>query len=273
MNKLPGWALNTLVPTFIDRVDLCGEGCNSAAFIKLIKEKGARQMNYQEIYDSLKDDAKAVLDAHIAKEKADATEEVNAKLKTKEAELATAQNALEVEKKKSCGGAALTEEQQLEKALESADPVLKSMFNTLQAQKKAAEEAIRLTKEKEAESVAKAKAEELKALGLAEDNLVSVCKSINTLSETDRDAVYAVLKSAATIKKVEGNTGSIFKAIGADGAGVDSGAATSTDAAWEAIEKAAEGVAKERNLTQAASIDAVIKEKPELYQAYLDSLE
>lgn len=276
MDKLPEWAKNILTPTFIDRVDLCGEGCNSAAFIKLIKEKGATKMEYQEVYNSLKDEAKAVVDAHIKKEKdmaaSEAKAEADKKLKLKEAELANATQALELEKKKKCG-VAKTEEEALAKALETADPIVKSMFETLQAQKKAAEEAAKFAKEKEQENIAKEKAEELKALGFDAKDLVNVCKSINTLDEAERDAIYAVLKSAASIKKVEDNTTSIYKAMGADGQPNTSIGATSTEGAWEAIEKAAESVMKEQKITKEAGIAVVIKEKPELYQAYLDSLE
>lgn len=267
-NNLPAWAQNQLIPTFIDRVDLCPEGCNSEAYIKLLKEKGGVAMNFDEIYGTLTDENKAVVDAYIAKAKEEAAQmeaDKNAEdMKKKDDKIA------ELEKK--CEDASLSEEEQVAKALENADPAIKAIFKSMEAQKKAAEEAVRIAKEKEEEVVLKAKAAELSNLALPEEEVIAVCKSINKLAQEDQDKIYNVLKAVEAQKGLEDQGTSIFKSIGQDGDNTPHGT-TENEVAWNAIVDEAKVIAKEKNISTEAATTIVIKEKPEMYKRYLDTLE
>lgn len=238
----------------VDRIDLVDEGANSAAFIKLYKRKEMEtNMDFNEIISKLKPEHAEIIQAEIAKAKAEVPAEVATELSdTKEAlEKSKAElKKIKEEVKKSKEPA---QEENFEEILKNLDPAVQKVFKSLQAQKEAAEQVAKQLTEQKEEEKAIAKAKALKALPVEEDKLVQVVKGIS-------DDVYEILKSAAKVLEES----EIFKEVGKG-----KGEASSTDA-WSKIEKKAEEIAKRDSITKEKAISVVINENPELYKEYLN---
>lgn len=244
---------NLLVDLVVDRVDLVDEGANSAAFIKLYKRKEMEtSMDFNEIISKLKPEHAEIIQAEIAKAKAEVPEEIAAELSETKKALEEAKAELEKIKEEMKKSKEPTQEENFEEILKSLDPTVQKVFWSLKAQKEAAEQVAKQLTEQKKEEEAIKKAKALKALPVEEEKLIRVVKNIS-------DDVYEILKSAAKVLEES----EIFKEIGKG-----KGEASSADA-WSKIEKKAEEIAKRDGITKEKAIGIVINENPELYREYL----
>lgn len=273
--KMPAWAKNKLIPADLDRVDLCAEGCNSAAFIKLVKSKKEGQdMDWTGIKKTLTAEHLAVINAEIAKAKmeGEAAGKEAGKAEAK-AEMQPAMDAKDEEienlKKKTADNAdeAKSEKEKMAKALEGCDPVIRAMFEKMQANEKAAEQAALIAKEKAETDAAIIKAKEFANLATEEKEMVEVCKAINTMGE-HADKIYAILKAADarnadTVIDGDGTVTPITKSVGSSAATQGAGSAIARfDSAVAEFQKA-------NNVSVGDATVAVMKSKSDLYYAYL----
>lgn len=260
---------NLILDLMVDRVDLVDEGANSAAHIKLYKRKENQStMTFEEIIAKMKPEHAAVIEEELAKAKAmdpdndgdddnnpggdnddDAKEEL-AKAKSDLADLQAKYDEVVKSKEQK-------EEPKFEDVLKSLDPSVQEVFKSLKAQKDAAEEVARQAAEKAANDEAIAKARELKALPVEEAKLVEVMKGITP-------EVMDILK-AANQAMVDGG---LFDEVGKSKDVVLSNSGDSSDA-WAKIEKAAEIISAEEQVSKAKAISKAIKQNPELYSEYL----
>jgi len=242
---------NLLVDLVVDRVDLVDEGANSAAFIKLYKRKEMETgMDFNEIISKLKSEHAEVIQAELAKAKAEVPEEIAKELSDTKAELETIKAELEKFKEEAKKAKEPAQEENFEEVLKNLDPAVQKVFKSLQAQKEAAEQVAKQLQEQKEEEEAIAKARALKALPVEEEKLVQVVKGVS-------DDVYEILKSAAKVLE-ESN---LFEEVGKSNAG--------TADAWSRIEKKAKEIAKRDGITIEKAISVVINENPELYKEYL----
>lgn len=273
----------------IDRVDLVPEGANSAAFVTLYKGKEMKSMDASEILEKLKPEHAEVLKsafAELERQKKQAEDEAAAA--KKEAAVAKAEAA-----KKPAGesGAAPTKEDEANKACgektekkgeqpvngkpsdavkakegttsfddtetltKGLDPQVAAYIEQIKKQKEAAEEAAREAIAKERHMNAVNKAAELKALPIAADELISF---IEKSSDETVDMLSAIAK---------GIEGTVLSEVGKS---TDKTFSASSSDAWARIEKAAEKLAAERNVSVAKATGMVIKEQPALYKEYLE---
>jgi hypothetical protein len=244
---------NLLIDLVVDRVDLVDEGANSAAFIKLYKRKEMETgMDFNEIISKLKPEHAEVIQAELAKAKAEVPEEIAKELSDTKVELETLKAELEKFKEEAKKSKEPAQEENFEEVLKNLDPAVQKVFKSLQAQKEAAEQIAKQLQEQKEEEEAIAKARALKALPVEEEKLVQVVKGVS-------DDVYEILKSAAKVLEES----EIFEEIGKG-----KGGASSTDA-WSRIEKKADEIAKRDSITKEKAISVVINENPELYKEYL----
>ena len=242
---------NLLMDLVVYRVALVDEGANSAAFIKLYKRKEMETgMDFNEIISKLKSEHAEVIQAELAKAKAEVPEEIAKELSDTKAELETIKAELEKFKEEAKKAKEPAQEENFEEVLKNLDPAVQKVFKSLQAQKEAAEQVAKQLQEQKEEEEAIAKARALKALPVEEEKLVQVVKGVS-------DDVYEILKSAAKVLE-ESN---LFEEIGKSNAG--------TTDAWSKIEKKAEEIAKRDGITIEKAISVVINENPELYKEYL----
>jgi intracellular sulfur oxidation DsrE/DsrF family protein len=238
----------------VDRVDLVDEGANSAAFIKLYKRKEMEtDMDFNEIISKLKPEHAEIIQAEIAKARAEVPEEVATELSDTREKLEITETELTKMKEEVKKSKEPAQEENFEEVLKSLDPAVQKVFKSLQAQKEAAEQVAKQLKEQKEEEEAIAKAKALKALPVEEDKLVQVVKGVS-------DDVYEILKSAAKVLEES----DIFEEVG-KGKG-DAG----TVDAWSRIEKKAGEIAKRDGITVEKAIGVVINENPELYKEYLN---
>lgn len=273
----------------IDRVDLVPEGANSAAFVTLYKGKEMKSMDASEILEKLKPEHAEVLKsafAELEKQKKQAEEEAAAAKKEaadakaeaakKPAGESCAAPAKDGEAKKACGektekkgeqpvngkpsDAAKAKEgttsfDDTEALTKGLDPQVAAYIEQIKKQKEAAEEAAREAIAKERHMNAVNKAAELKALPIAADELVSF---IEKSSDETVDMLSAIAK---------GIEGTVLSEVGKS---TDKTFSASSSDAWARIEKAAEKLAVERNVSVAKATGMVIKEQPALYKEYLE---
>ena len=263
----------------IDRVDLVPEGANSAAFVTLYKGKEMKSMDASEILEKLKPEHAEVLKsafAELEKQKKQAEEEAAAA--KKEAADAKAEAAKEDKDEAKKAGGEKTEKKgeqpvngdpsdavkakegttsfdDTETLTKGLDPQVTAYIEQIKKQKEAAEEAAREAIAKERHMSAVSKAAELKALPIAADELVSF---IEKASDETVDMLSAIAKGieSTVLSEVGKSTDKTFSASSSD--------------AWARIEKAAEKLAAERNVSVAKATGMVIKEQPELYKDYLE---
>jgi chromosome segregation ATPase len=240
---------NYVLDLEVDRVDLVDEGCNSEAYIKIIKQKGANKMTLTEILAGLKPEHASVVKSALAAKDTEVTtlkEEVaksKEALETAKTELATTQE--EITKSKQA-------EVTTEDVIKGLDPKVQEIFKSLQSQKDAAEEIAKQLNEEKVEKAAKAKAEELKNIPVDEAKLVAVAKSASP-------EVFEVLKAASNAINSE-----VLVEKGSNKEG-----SAGSENAWAQIEKKAADLAVATNVTKAKAIATVIKDEPALYNQYL----
>ena len=256
----------------IDRVDLVPEGANSAAFVTLYKGKEMKSMDASEILEKLKPEHAEVLKsafAELEKQKKQAEEEAAAAKKEAADAKAEAAKKPADEKTEKKGeqpvngkpsDAAKAKEgttsfDDTETLTKGLDPQVAAYIEQIRKQKEAAEEAAREAIAKERHMNAVNKAAELRALPIAADELISF---IEKSSDETVDMLSAIAK---------GIEGTVLSEVGKS---TDKTFSRSSSDAWARIEKAAEKLAAERNVSVAKATGMVIKEQPALYQEYLE---
>lgn len=256
--------LNLIIDLEIDRVDLVDEGANSAAFIKLYKRKEQEPtMTLEEILAKMKPEHAKVIQDELVKAKQAAD---NAEVARQAAEQKLQAVSEELEKAKADYKAATEELESItkskndgqqpnfEEVIKGLDPTVQELFKSLKAQKEAAEELARQAAEEKRTQEVLAKAKELKALPVEESKLVEVMKGITP-------EVYEILKAANKALEDAG----LFDEVGKSKTHNPS----TGDEAWQQIEKKAEEIAAQENVSKAKAISIVIKRHPDLYREYL----
>lgn len=247
----------------IDRVDLVPEGANSAAFITLYKGKEGKLMEFEEILEKMKPEHAAVIKAKLDElEKAKADAEAARDEATANAEEAAAQDddpeeEEEVDKAdtKNEGTTSFDEDETL---LKSLPPEVQEYISGINKRLAAAEDFAKSAAAREKHAEAVRKAADLKALPIEHDLLVS---TIEKSTEEFVDVLAAIAKGieATVLTEVGSNDAGSFSKSAAD--------------AFEVMSQEAEKLAKERGVTKEKAMSLVMDEKPELYKAYLNSLE
>lgn len=257
----------------INRVDLVPEGANSAAFVTLYKGKEGKPMEFEEILEKMKPEHAEVIKskfAEVLKEKEDAeaeAEEAKAEAeKAKKSECAKASEgkASEEEKPedeeepvdkaetKTEGTTSFDEDETL---LKSLPPELQGFVAKMRQQKEAAEEVAKAAIARERHTEAVAKANELKALPIATEELVTFIEKSN---EETVDMLSAIAKAIDS---------TVLAETGSNDAGTFS---KSSSDAWAKLEEKANAIAKERGVTKAKGMEFALAEYPELYREYLE---
>ena len=267
----------------IDRVDFVDEGANSAAFIELFKRKERNtEMDFNEILSKLKPEHAEVIKAELEQRDADLAKarednatltgqlsEANTSIATISEELAVLKAAGTEEcdcdgeadesgvcsvcgKPKPKKKSASFDETELLKSMPAA---ARELFTKMREQKEAAEEQVRKAAEERIHNEAVAKAATMKALPIAQEELVEVLKGC--------DSTVANLLAAA-------NEAIETVVLGELGKSKPTGASDVEGDAWAKIEAKADEVAKRDNVTKQRAINIVIKENPDLYREYLN---
>ncbi|NLD21617.1 MAG: hypothetical protein GX664_03925 [Bacteroidales bacterium] len=248
---------NFIIDLEVDRVDLVDEGANSAAFIKLYKRKEQEpNMTLEEILAKMKPEHAKVIQDELAKVK-QAADEAEQKLQamTEDLEKAKADYKAATEELENVKKSKNENQQpDFEEVIKSLDPAVQEVFKSLKAQKEAAEELARQAAEEKRTQEALAKAKELKALPVEETKLVEVIKGITP-------EVYEILKAANKALEDAGLLDEIGKSR--------TNNPSTSDEAWQQIEKKAEEIVAQENVSKAKAISLVIKRHPDLYREYL----
>lgn len=248
----------------VNRVDLVKEGANSKAFIKLYKSKGGEQlMGLNEILASLKPEHKAVVEEALKKASEEVPTDAQEKLtsaegmvETLKSKLATTEEELRKSKAAYDDLQKSKEDTNPEDVIKGLDPAVQEIFKSMQSQKKAAEEMIKQMNTEKVHNTAVAKAKELKALPVKEEDLITAIEK-----GVDPTLMSILEASAKAFSEAD-----LFKSKGAD----TSGAGDSASSAWDKIEAKAEAIAKSKNITKQKAVGEAIKENPDLYKAYLE---
>jgi hypothetical protein len=257
----------------ISSVDLVPEGSCGEAHITLIKNKegkgGNSNMNWEELKKSLTPEELALVEAEIAKAKAEmpedkkkALEDALAAKTTADAEVAKMKGELETLKKSSSQPS--SEEDILKNA--NLDPAVKAILETSIQKAKAAELAIKKMQEEKENQEFVAKAKEVTFIPEADTKVVELLKSVKGV-EGAVDKVMDILKAVNTVIA----KGGAFKEVGTNGNGTV-GVEGSSEQAWAEIEKAADALVVKGQVNKAKAIEIVIDQQPALYQKYVDAL-
>ena len=245
----------------INRVDLVPEGANSAAFVTLYKGKEGKSKDYEEILEKMKPEHADVIKAkfdEIEKAKAEA-EAARDEAIAKAAEDAAADEDPEDEEEpvdkadtKTEGTTSFDEDETL---LKSLPEELQSFVAKMRQQKEAAEEVAKAAIARERHAEAVTKANELKALPIATDELVSFIEKSNEETVDMLSAIAKAIDSTVLAETGTNDAGTFSKSAGD---------------AWAKLESKAAEIAKERGITKAKGMSAAIDEFPELYREYLE---
>ena len=244
-----------------DRVDLVDAGANTAAHIKFYKRREDAYMNLEEILAKMTPEHAAIITAEIAKAKAEIPADTVTKLT--DAEKAAA-DALKAKADLEGEVAKLKKEPPAvdEDVLKSLDPAVRAIVEKAQLQATAAEQAVKKMKEDNdtAESITKA-AQLPNIVAPDAEGLAPVLKSLKTADSALFEQVFGILKAADALITDS-------KALEEIGKGKD-GNSVGEEAAWAAIDKAASEIVVAQGITKAVAITQVMKNKPELYDAYI----
>lgn len=252
--ELMPWHQNYLVNIDYNRVDLVKEGANSKAHIKLFKSKGGNTMNFDELLTKLQPEHAQII-TDVIKSKDDAIADIQGKLDA------------EIEKSKNVPAAPVAGQSEEEILKSVKDPAVKALLETQIAKAKAAEDLVRKAREEKLDAEAIAKAKEVPGIGAEEAKMAEVYKKLKTVDATLCEDVFGIFKSASALVNQSGAFQEIGKSAG-EGASTTVGASDEATA-WDAIEKAAEPIAKSKGINLANAVSEVIKTRPELYEAYL----
>lgn len=253
----------------ITKVALVDEGSCSAADIKLYKRKEGGNVNmltFDEVVKSLPAEQQTVITEAVVKAKAelptgamsaeDATK-TRAQMMAAEARAKKAEEEMAKSKTPAAGDSV---EDILKR--DDLDPVMKATFTAIYNEAQVQKGLIQKMKEEQENATIIAKASGLEHLPEKDTKVIEFLKSIKGVDGAV-DAAIGILKSAEDLIA----KGAAFTEIGSGSA------AGSTNDAWAKIEKMADEMVKTQTITKAKAITDVIKQKPELYKAYMDSLE
>lgn len=248
------------------RVDLVKEGANSQAYIALIKNKGGKVMNLDQILNLLQTDQAQFIRNEITKAKNEVPAETAKSLADITKAKTDAEDKVKEMEKKAKAQANANSEQDPAELLKSAnvDPALRAYMEQQIAKTKAAEESIRKMKDEQDTAEAIAKAKEIPHVVGEEAKFAGIFKKLKNTDNTLCNEVFEIFKTAETLIA----KGGTFQEIGKSGEGKETG---SSSDAWDKIEKKAEEISKSANIDQAAAIAKVMDEHPELYEAYLNA--
>lgn len=255
--------VNLALDLIVTRVDLVGEGANSAAFIKMYKRKEQEtNMPIEEILAKMAPEHAKAIREEIAKAKAEipeATAEDLAKAK-EDAQAAFDENQAlkaklaEADEEMAKSKKSVTPD--FEDVIKGLDPAAQEMMRTMKAQRDLAEEEVRKAKADADHAEAVAKAKELDGLPVKQDKLVEIMKSASTEVVDVLKAVHTALKDGKIFEEFGKNRG--------DGNPADS------QQAWVQMEKHAKDIAVEEGITKEKAMGVVMKKYPDLYRQYLD---
>ena len=267
-----GEYLNIVVELNVDRVDLVGEGANTAAFIKLAKGKVENKMNLEQILTAIAPEHSAVIKSHIDTLESNITKSAtdlttaNATVATKTAELATAEAALakakaDLEKveadlviAKKAPAKAPTSDDDLDAVIKGLPENMQGVLSGIIAKQKAAEAiaADLIAKQKDAEALVLVS--KMKSIPVEESVLTAVVKS------ADKDTLDVLMKSAEAIEK------GMLTPVGKSTPNTSFAGGT----AWAAITKAAKVITDaDSTISNDSAIAKAITANPDLYNAYL----
>lgn len=253
----------------INRVDLVPEGANSAAFVTLYKGKEGKPMEFEEILEKMKPEHAEVIQAkleEVEKAKADAEAALAEALeKAKDACAKAAEGEASEEEKpedeeepvdkaetKPEGTTSFDEDETL---LKSLPPELQGFVAKMRQQKEAAEEVAKAAIARERHTEAVAKANELKALPIATEELVAFIEKSNGETVDMLSAIAKAIDSTVLAETGSNDAGTFSK---------------SSSDAWAKLEEKANAIAKERGVTKAKGMEFALAEYPELYREYLE---
>lgn len=247
------WHKTELIDPEYTRVDLVKEGANSQAHIKLFKSRGGIGMNPEEILAKLDPSHRTVLEKALkdAKDAEAVAKDAADKAQKELQDLKDSQN--------------INKSADPEEILKSVkDPAVRALLETQIAKTKIAEDEVRKAREAALETEAIAKAAEVPAIGAEQEGLVKLYKTLKLMNADVCEEVFGIFKAASALA----TSGKAFSEVGKVGAAADT--AVNEEAAWNAIEKAADEIKKSSpELSQAVAIKKAINENPELYNEYL----
>lgn len=262
----------------ISSVDLVNEGSCGEAHIRLIKSKeGGNTMFDLEVFKkSLTPEELVGFEAAIAKAKGEIPEgfmtpEQKKKLEDDKAAADVAKTAAdgevvklkaEVETLKKGKGSVETEEDILKNA--DLSPAIRAILESNIAKSKAAEAVVMKMQETNEAAEYITKAKEVAFVPEAATKVVELLKSVKGVTGAS-DMIMDILKSVNTLVA----KGATFKELGSSNQDV---AAGTSEEAWAAIEKAANGLVAKGTVSKAKSVEMVMAEQPELYKTYVDAL-
>lgn len=262
----------------IDRVDLVPEGANSAAFVTLYKGKEGKPMEYEEILEKMKPEHAEVIKSKLAEVEAAkaAAEEELAKAKVcpvcgeehtpfcvaKAANPDDPDDADDADDADDTDDVAKDTKTEGTTSFDEDETLLKSLPEELQGfvakmrqQKEAAEEVAKAAIARERHAEAVNKANELKALPIANDELIDFIEKANEETVDMLSSIAKAIESTVLTETGSNDAGSFSKSSGD---------------AWAKLEEKADAIAKERGITKAKGMTAAIEEYPELYREYLE---
>lgn len=251
----------------VTRVDLVDEGANSEAHIKIFKNKegGRSDMDFKAVLEKMKPEHAKLVEAEVTKAAAVVPEATAQEILdlTKAVGDSKAAEAAAITAKEEAEAKLTTTEEDDDTILKNVDPKVRSIIEKARLQAKAAEEAVKKVRDEADDREALTKAKEIPNVGADEDKLSTVFKSLKKIDNELFTEVFGILKAADEAIK----EGGLFEEFGKN-KGAEDGAE-----AWNAIEKKAESIAVAKSITKEAAISEVVKDHPELYEAYVASQE
>lgn len=229
-------------------------------------------MNFEEILKSLTPEQQAVVKKAMEECKTAGMEEGKKAQKTtmdemekKCGKLQKAKEDLEAEVAKLKNPQGTSDEE----ILKNVDPAIKAIIEKSRNEAAAATAAVKKMKEEADHKEALAKAKEMPNLGTDVEKLANTLQVLKGKDEKVYNDMLNILK-AADAKLADGVD------LGEHGTSVTKGkedVIKSADAAWAAIEQAATEITKSKNCSKESAISQVINDQPELYNAYLSTLQ
>lgn len=252
---------NIVLQLEVDRVDLVGEGCNTASFIKLTKRRENNNMDFNQILGQLTPDQQAVVKSHVAGLEAKVTEagttatalaKAKTDLDTANATITTLNSDLAIAKAKK--EETEPEETDPEKLMKSLPAGMQVIFGDIIAKQKAAETFAATLIEKQKTDEANVLIAKMKSIPVDMGELFTVVKSADEATRT------------ILVKAAEAIEAGLLSPVGKS----SPTATFSGKDAWGQIEKSAkEYQAADSKLTKDSAIAKAIAENPELYDAYM----
>lgn len=258
--------MNKLMDLVITKVALVDEGACSDAHIKLYKRKGqgGTVMDFDSIVKALPEEQQTVLKEAVAKAQAEVPEgyvaqttldESEGKLKAAEGEITKLKDQMKD----------APEGQSAEDILKNADldPAVRTILTAQIAKTKAAEIAVKEMQDKADQIEFVSKAKEVSFIPEADTKVVELLKSVKGVAGA-QDQLMEILKSANTLIE----KGQAFSEAGTS----NTGSTSTADEAWAKLEKCANELVVKTKVSQARAIEMVMEQQPDLYSEYVQAL-